>query len=441
MVAASVLGAVLCVGLSLGAGRLMVQRQVLARLADPEGTVGQAALRQCAEAPERWSQVSGGIRIWAYGPDGVSRNPDAPPLLMSVPTGRAAEVQGVTRWTVFAGPQALMDRASVQRVADAGPCAVLQARTPNALPAWDAARVAGAFGLLLGVLLVGMGTTAFAVRPMLDRLREVDRAAAAVGTPRFVGGAADDDAFGRIVGTLEDAHGRILGEQLERERRHRALEDYLAGVAHDLRTPLASLQLLLESATRSDTPKRELGEARLEVAYLEGLVDTLHQASRLTSLGARAADGRSEWSGIVERVAMRFGILGRVRGVDVVTALPDAPVEVACDPALAERLLANLVHNALVHGRAGGEVIVALDREADRFTLSVSSEGPPVEPEVLERLRRRTLDPTGPSRTREGGLGVGIVNAVAALAGWRVAYHAREGGGLLVLVSGPRAGD
>ena len=122
-------------------------------------------------------------------------------------------------------------------------------------------------------------------------------------------------------------------------------------------------------------------------------------------------------------------------------ALSAAPA--AGDPRLAERLAANLVDNALNHNAAHGHIDVATQTRDGRAVLTVVNSGPVVPPAEADRLLR-PFQRLGTDRTghRTGlGLGLSIVQAIAAAHGATLAIHPRPGGGLRaeVIFTAPRA--
>ncbi|MBN1334563.1 MAG: HAMP domain-containing histidine kinase [Deltaproteobacteria bacterium] len=392
----------------------------------------------CERAPDAWSKQLGGfLSVYAYdAATGLSANPHAPALDRDL----------VARTLEPGVPQVRRDHGAhrmLVRMADAGPCSLFQVRIqPPPEGSIHTHAVSLTLGGVAAMLAIAALSWLLAVRPIVRRIRRVRDAAGGVGREGYAS-AQDhaEDEISHISEVLDASHERIRADRDELVVRQKALERHLAEIAHDLRTPLASLLLATEELSESAGPG-EGGEpgpaarALEDTVYLDALVDNLRQATLLRhGLDPLAADARADLGDVARRVGERFAALGRRRGVEVVWAAPDNPVPVRCPPALAERALANLVHNAVVHGRSGGHVAIVLESMGGRFTLQVLDDGPGVPPNVLPDLASRTFR-DDPARSRDQGLGLAITNEVCRRTGWAIRYDEREGGGLKVEVEG-----
>ena len=141
------------------------------------------------------------------------------------------------------------------------------------------------------------------------------------------------------------------------------------------------------------------------------------------------------------RGGLAFVLTGRLRAIEVHGARPDEPVEVVCNPAMAEQALANLVHNAVAHGEPGGHVAILLEAADHRFTLTVIDDGPGVPPVDLPRLGERTFR-SDEARRRDpkgSGLGLAITTEVCQRAGWTLVLGPELPRGLRATITGPTA--
>lgn len=384
-------------------------------------------LAACVAHPDVWADLQvGPQRLRAYDQHRVPLAPDAPPL----PVVEELSV-GEQRLVRSHGPEWL----AVVRAAPTGPCTWI--RVDGGPPPVVARSLAYGLGLgaFLAVLAVGLATYGLVVRPLLARIAHIRAAATRVGGESYRSGSDGvGDALTDIADGLDRSHRRILDDRDELVRRHEALERYMAELAHDLRTPLGSMLLALQDviAAGDDATIAVSRRALQDASYLGSLVENLHQATRLRN-GLDPIEGEVDLADVVRHLEVRFRALGAADGVAVAAAVPEHPVLVRGTPALVERALANLVHNAVTHG--GAHVAVVLTVDGDRFQLGVADDGPGVAPEVLADLTRRTFR-DDPARPRGGGLGLAITNEIADRVGWAIDYERPAEGGLRVVVSG-----
>ena len=387
----------------------------------------------CNATPESWGWASGDLSFFAYDRDGRSLNPAAPPVEQSL-RQQALSERGVA---MERSPDRLV--FVMLRAAD-GPCAVLRAtsRNPEATVA-SGIRGVLAVAILVAMVIAVLGTYLLVVRPLRSRIEVLAKAARSVGSDSFEVQAQAPDALGHIARVLATSHERLIDSRSALEARHQALERHLAGVAHDLRTPLASMHLALEAlATESQGSTRDDARRALaDAVFLSSMVENLHQATRLRH-EFDVTSGSVDLTDLVRRVEQRFAIVGRHAGVAVAANTPEREVWVACTPALAERAVANLVQNAVEHNEEPGHVAVtlALLDSGRRFELVVTDDGPGMPKEVLADLQTESflLDE---ARPRGPGMGTLITKEVARRAGWSVRYTPVEPAGLEVRLEGP----
>jgi signal transduction histidine kinase len=336
----------------------------------------------------------------------------------------------------------------VARVAAAGPCQVIGSFFVP--PPWVHRLFGGV--ALLGLLVTAAGALAtwlVVVRPLVQRIAALRRAAGLVGSeegytppPRAPESPDDLDELGR---EMDRAHQRIVADAAAlREKRHE-LRRHVENIAHDLKTPLSSLQLILEQAADEATPGAPLSDlvtaAIRDTVYLGGLTANLRLAAVLDDGFTPRKQPGAPLLEIVERATSRLSLLASRRGVELAVALPDRPIGVDADPLAAEQAISNVVENAVVHGAEGGHVSVLVRAEGPEFEILVMDDGPGVVDHDLPRLGERTFR-SDVARQRDGrgqGLGLAITREVCRCFGWTLAFAKLDPEGFSVSLRGPRS--
>ena len=210
--------------------------------------------------------------------------------------------------------------------------------------------------------------------------------------------------------------------KIERDR-----STFLAGVSHDLRTPLSRLRLEVEmlDGKVEDHAQRAMIE---DVGEMNAIIDQFIDFMRSEAAETLAPVNLSELARSCAERAARSG-------VQVRCDLADVPL-LMLRPLAMQRLADNLLANAARH--AGGEIVVGTGRDDGNVTLSVMDRGPGIPPEIVERLKEPfTRRDEARSGSSGAGLGLAIANRVAVIHGGRLDLIAREGGGLEARVTLP----
>jgi len=228
------------------------------------------------------------------------------------------------------------------------------------------------------------------------------------------------------IGAVNRGFNAMLANLRQIERDRAVL---LAGVSHDLRTPLARLRLGVE-----------LGGG--DAASKSGMVADIEEMDRIVGQFLDFARGNDETAReVVALDAVVEGVVARYRGAgrDVRFA-PGAGMSMPLRVTALSRLVANLIDNALAYG--GSTVDIATRQEDHAVVLDVMDRGPGIAPEDVERLKQPFTRSSAARARSDGaagaGLGLAIVERIARLHGGRFALLAREGGGTLARVTLPK---
>lgn len=204
-----------------------------------------------------------------------------------------------------------------------------------------------------------------------------------------------------------------------------ARRDFVANVSHELRTPVTSLRALVESlqAGAADDPELRTDFLR----RIEGEID------RLAAMTAELLDLAAAEAGRISRQFERVNLGDLVRqsaerlrpqaergGVVLDIESPGSVLTVSADPAQADRMVVNLLHNAIKFTPPGGRVRVSLQAENGDAVIRVQDTGLGIEPDELPRVFERFYK-ADPSRASEGaGLGLAIAKHTALQHGGRI---------------------
>lgn len=318
-----------------------------------------------------------------------------------------------------------------------GPCAVLVVNgstSPGALGSVLPRRA-----VWLSPLVLVAAVLALAVEPVVRRVR---RLTALVQAPQSaaelrptLGG---DDELSELAAAFDHARAALRAEVADKAASEQALREFVGNTVHDVMIPLTVLLGHLSELRRRGADEALVARALGEAHYLGALVQNLSAASRLDSPAQWRRDP-VDLGRVVERVVARHAPLAATAGVDLVHAVPEAPVTLDGDVTLLEQAVGNLVYNAIRYNRRGGHAAVTLEPRPGGFVLAVVDDGPGLDDDALARLGERGFRADDArTRTPDGqGLGVHIARRVAEEHGLALRFARSGFGGLQVTLARP----
>jgi len=267
-----------------------------------------------------------------------------------------------------------------------------------------------------------------ALRPV-HRITTAARAASEHNLSARVAPTGPRDELRELAETFDEMLGRLQAAFEGQQR-------FIANASHELRTPLAVMRATVDVVLGN--PDSTPGDLRGMAADIRAAVDHAEQLIGALLILARNERGLTVHEEIdlataAEDVLDTAGLSGRRVHATLEPAL------ISGDPVLAERLIANLVDNAVQYNAAAGEVWISTCTVAGSSRLTVANTGPVISPadagrifQPFERLSDRT--------SHDGfGLGLAIVASVAAIHGGTATARPRDDGGLSVTVAIPSA--
>jgi len=252
--------------------------------------------------------------------------------------------------------------------------------------------------------------------------------AALTHAARQVAGGTRPQALAEVgateLRTLADAFNRMTAA-LQRAEAERVL--LLAGVSHDLRTPLSRMRLAIEMLGLGDSAMTA-GMIQ-DIEDMDAIIDQFLDFARAD--GGETVDPQGDLQALIEEVVQRYARDGKPVSASL-DELPPMPLR----PMAIKRLVVNLVENALRY--AGTAVEIEARRRGAQVAISVLDRGPGIPADAANRmLQPFTRLESSRGGAKGAGLGLAIVQRIAAMHRGDVALHAREGGGLEVRVTLP----
>lgn len=265
----------------------------------------------------------------------------------------------------------------------------------------------------LGASIVGLGLAASMARRLRRSTRQADRIKDGELDARLPQRGRDEIAQ---LSAAVNAMAQALAARIETERA------VTANIAHELRTPIAGLLTASSLLPGDDRPTEMVRERAVR---LRDLMEDVLEVARIDNGGERAEPREVELAALARRVVA--GVQAdRPQAAVAVEVIHDTVRET--DPRRLDRVLTNLVTNALRHG---AEPVVV---EVDGPELRVRDHGPGFPPELIAH---------GPQRFRTGGngglgLGLAIATGQAGVIGARLSWHNPPKGGAVVTITLPR---
>jgi signal transduction histidine kinase/CheY-like chemotaxis protein len=233
----------------------------------------------------------------------------------------------------------------------------------------------------------------------------------------------------------------LQGQKEIAERASAAKTTFLAAASHDLRQPVHALGLFIGALRRVVMPlegQKLIEQIEESTLAMDGLFSALLDISQLDAGTVEVQRQSFPMGALLERICRDHEAEATAKGLSLVWARSTAVVD--CDPVLLERILRNLVANA-VRYTDHGRVLVGCRRRGAAISVQVLDTGPGIPPDQRERVFQEYYQLGNPERDRTKGLGLGlaIVRRLVDLLGCEMTLRSRTGHGSCFEVSVPIA--
>ncbi len=296
--------------------------------------------------------------------------------------------------------------------------------------------------MLLFAALLSVGFSLYGARPLARRIKRVRD-----GTARLANGELGTElpveGHDEVSGLSADFNrmAKALKEASAREREmEEARRDLIAAVSHDLRTPLASARALIEAvadgvAKDAETESRYLSSARNDLANLGRLVDDLFELAQIDAGALQLELEEASLYDLISDTLSSFHPQAERQGVHLVGEVASGVDPVLMNPPKLQRVLYNLVSNALRHTPADGTIALRAEPDGEMVRVEVTDTGDGISPDDLPHVFERSYKGEK-SRTRReedvipgAGLGLAIARGLVEAHGGHIGVESRPGYG------------
>jgi signal transduction histidine kinase len=287
----------------------------------------------------------------------------------------------------------------------------------------------------LGVGIIGLILFTF----MTKRLQRVSKAVKDFERGEFsrrIEMSAKDE-IGYLAQAFNQMADKIAANLEELKRTDKLRRELIANISHDLKSPLASIQgyietlMIKESSIKAEERHRLLGIVLHSTKSLNKLVEQLFELSKLDAKQVEPMRETFSMTELAQDVYMKFKPHAEGHGIQLSAQLPESLCFVNADIAMIERVMSNLLDNALKHTPGSGRVSIEVKpvNSSIRFIVADSGRGIPSEeiPHVFERF---FIGDKSRSRSGQGsGLGLSISKKIIELHGSTITVESQENRG------------
>ena len=303
----------------------------------------------------------------------------------------------------------------------------------------------------IAAIVIAAGAVAIGGARLFARQIADDVSAIGRGLDEVARGARDvtiqtsaRDELGALAASANAMAARLAAEERARAQSEEARRNLVAAVSHDLRTPITSLQLLAEAIGDDlvDGAQRRAYADRMgtHVSALSALIDDLFELSRLEAGDITWSLQRVELHELVRETIEAMRVQAEAKGVRVTATLPRELTATRANPEKLQRVLFNLIQNAIRHTPADGSVVVRAEPSPRGVEIEVADTGSGIatadRPRVFGAFYRGGADA---ARSGDGaGLGLAVSRAIVEAHGGQI-WLAESARGTRVRFSLPAA--
>ncbi|MFM9835675.1 MAG: sensor histidine kinase [Methylophilaceae bacterium] len=290
------------------------------------------------------------------------------------------------------------------------------------------------FGLVIGVSI--FSSLSRPLRELYNALETFQKSDFSVFVPINSSNASGDE-ISRLGYIFEQVETRMMLQIQNLESMAKERRELLANISHDLRTPLASMRgyletiLLKEGSIEPEELRYYLGVATKQSERLGRMVEDLFQLTKLEANDLSLNQEAFSINELAQDVVQKFTIDAEKKGIQIGVNFDERLPFVYADISLIERVLENLIGNALRYTNNGGMIRLLLSYKNEKVTVIVSDTGQGMEATEVDKIfdRYYRADRSKSSDSGHAGLGLSISNLIVKLHGGEITVESKLGVG------------
>jgi signal transduction histidine kinase len=296
--------------------------------------------------------------------------------------------------------------------------------------------------LLLGtVLLIFAGAIAMALgyllsSSLLDRIQSIDKAAKKIAAGNLSSRVPIEgrDELADLAQTFNHMASQLEEAAEQRKELEKLRKELIAWIGHDLQTPLTSISAIIETLADGmvqdeETRKRYYDTAKKNISALSHLIDDMFQLAQIDAGGLTLNYQSVSLADLISDCLESYTEIAKRKGIELQGSVSVDIGEVEIDARRVNRVLNNLIDNALHHAQADGCVKVFAKRSAQEITVIVEDNGNGISPEDIpfifdQYYRGHQSHKNGSRRT---GLGLAISKGIINAHGGEISVSSQPG--------------
>lgn len=301
------------------------------------------------------------------------------------------------------------------------------------------ASLAAALAIVFAAATVGLLVFRLLTRRLNRLNREVKRVTASefALAPEILLPGADGDEIDQLAESFISMSGQIREQLQQLTQNDRLRRDLVANISHDLRTPLAAMQGYLETliikgeSLSEDERNHYLKIARRHTVRLGVLIGDLFELAKLDSASVTPSLEKFSVPELMQDIAQEFQLEAEQKGIGLKFALDPNIAMTIGDIGLIQRVLENLVRNAIRFTPNGGEITLQISEHPKSIAVSVTDSGPGIPESEIPRIFDRFYQSEQGEKalSESSGLGLAIVKRILDLHDSRITVVSKPNAG------------